>query len=131
VSRRRPILVRGTVCRGAARGKGLGFPTANIQLSQGALPAPGVYAARVELDGASYPAAATVGRSPTFEDTEAEFEVHLLDFDGDLYGRALAVTLLDRVRDQERFDSEDALRAQIARDLARIRALLDAPQGGG
>ena len=124
MSGRRPTVVRGVVCRGTARGKALGFPTANLRLSEGRLPAPGVYAARVEIDGASHPAAATVGRSPTFEDAEADFEVHVLDFDADLYGKTLAVTLLDRVRDQERFDTEDALRAQIARDLTRIRALL-------
>jgi len=118
--------IRGTVRRGASRGRSLGFPTANLDDVSGALPPEGVYAARAEVDGETYAAAATVGLPPSFDDAVARVEVHLIDYEGDLYERTLAVTFVEKVRDQARFDSMDALKRQMADDVRKIRDILGA-----
>jgi len=130
----RPHDLDGEVVRGAGRGRGLGFATANVATG-GLLPANGVYAVRATLGGGTPPAAgaalggvSNVGVKPTVEaDGRVQLEVHLLDFDGrDLYGAAIRVAFLARLREERRFPSLDALRAQIAEDAARARALLAA-----
>ncbi|MCC6174090.1 MAG: bifunctional riboflavin kinase/FAD synthetase [Chloroflexi bacterium] len=109
--------ISGTVERGQARGRLLGFPTANIHPDpRRTLPADGVYAAVVPLDGVEYRAVVNLGGRPTFLEGERLLEVHLLDVSRDLYGRTIDVDLVDRIRDVERFESVDALREQIARD---------------
>lgn len=109
--------ISGVVEAGAARGRQLGFPTANIRPDpKRALPADGVYAAVVPLDGVEHRAVANLGSRPTFKEGERLLEVHLLDTKADLYGRLLDVEFVDRLRDTMRFDSIDALREQIARD---------------
>jgi riboflavin kinase/FMN adenylyltransferase len=114
----------GTVETGAARGRQLGFPTANIRPDpQRALPADGVYAAVVPVDGVEYRAVANLGSRPTFKEGERLLEVHLLDTKQDLYGRCLDVDFVARLRDTQRFDSIDALRAQIARDADAARTV--------
>jgi riboflavin kinase/FMN adenylyltransferase len=121
----RPYRLSGPVGRGAGRGRQLGWPTANVQTDpQRTLPADGVYAARVAVDGRDWKAVANLGSRPTFEEAERLLEVHLLDFKGDLYGRELAVDFLDRVRDVRRFNSVDDLRTQIARDAESARNTL-------
>lgn len=114
--------IAGSVQHGDARGRQLGWPTANIRPDpQRTLPADGVYAAIIPLDGRDRRAVVNLGSRPTFQADERLLEAHLLDFDGDLYGAHLAVEFVDRVRDVRRFDSVDELRDQIARDAAAAR----------
>ena len=116
--------ISGTVETGAARGRQLGFPTANIRPDpKRALPADGVYAAVVPLDGVEHRAVVNLGSRPTFKEGERLLEVHLLDVVADLYGRQLDVDFVDRLRDVQRFESIDALRAQIARDADAARTV--------
>jgi riboflavin kinase/FMN adenylyltransferase len=116
--------ISGVVETGAARGRQLGFPTANIRPDpKRALPADGVYAAVVPLDGTEHRAVANLGSRPTFKEGERLLEVHLLDTKVDLYGRKMDVDFVDRLRDVQRFESIDALRAQIARDADAARTV--------
>jgi riboflavin kinase/FMN adenylyltransferase len=121
--------VAGRVVSGAKRGTTLGFPTANLVLPQGIALAHGIYAVRVVIGGERFAGAAYFGTRPTFDDGAAVLEVFLLDFHGDLYGRVIQVEFLDFVRGDRRFNTIDALRAQIASDceraLATIRAIED------
>jgi riboflavin kinase / FMN adenylyltransferase len=116
--------VSGTVTGGAKRGTGLGFPTANIALASGTALAHGIYAVRVLVDGASHPGAAYLGTRPTFDDGAPVLEVFLLDFDGDLYGRTIAVEFIAHIRDDLRFEGIEALKAQMQADCDRARTLL-------
>lgn len=120
-----PHRVTGTVIHGDARGRTIGFPTANLQAIDVVIPAPGVYAAIATVDDKRFQAAVNVGRSPTFGAGHAsQVEVHLLDFDGDLYGQALSVDFIDRVRDIAKFDSAAALANQLRQDIESTRNLL-------
>jgi riboflavin kinase/FMN adenylyltransferase len=114
--------VSGEVEAGAARGRTIGFPTANIRPDpRRALPADGVYAAVVPFDGTEHRAVVNLGSRPTFKEGERLLEVHLLDVEADLYGRPLDVDFVERLRDVRRFESIDALREQIARDADAAR----------
>lgn len=116
--------ISGVVETGAARGRQLGFPTANIRPDpKRALPADGVYAAIVPMDGIEHRAVANLGSRPTFKEGERLLEVHLLDVAADLYGQHLDVDFVDRLRDVKRFESIDALRAQIGRDADAARTV--------
>ena len=124
----RPYEVRGVVVRGDGRGRELNFPTANVTPpDRTCLPADGIYAGIfVAEDGVERIGAISLGRRPTFY-TDADhslLEVHVLDFDGDLYDQAVKVRFVERLRGEDRFDSVDALVAQIARDVDACRALL-------
>jgi len=124
----RPFAWRGTVVRGEGRGRQIGFPTANITPPSGKevvmLPADGVYAAEARIDdGPPLVAAVSVGHKPTFTGPEDRVvEVHLLDFDGDLYGRSMEVFFRRWLRDQMRFAEVDDLKRQITRDVEAIRS---------
>jgi riboflavin kinase/FMN adenylyltransferase len=121
----RPYEVEGTVVRGRDRGgRLLGFPTANIRMTDQARPKTGVYAVWAEVDGRRLPGAANLGWNPTFGDTEQSLEVHVLDFDGDLYGKPIRVLFVERLRGEKRFDGVDQLIAQIHADCARAREVL-------
>jgi riboflavin kinase/FMN adenylyltransferase len=122
----RPHLVDGIVARGDARGKQLGFPTANLQVSRRvAVPARGVYAGRFHLPDGTAPVAATnVGVNPTFGGQELRIESYLLDWDGDLYGTSVSVDFRHRLRDEEKFGDVDSLVAAMHADVERTRALL-------
>jgi riboflavin kinase/FMN adenylyltransferase len=112
----------------AGRGQKIGVPTANVAVENEILPRPGVYAARVAIDGGPFhPAAVNLGTNPTFGGTALSLEAHIFGFTGDLYGRALRVAFVAWLRAEERFDSVDALVAQIRRDLERARAALEQP----
>jgi riboflavin kinase/FMN adenylyltransferase len=126
----RPHQVRGVVERGDQRGRELGFPTANVALPDDILlPAPGIYAGWYGEDRA---AAISVGRRPMFKDGAAPvvLEAYLLDFAGDLYGQVARVSFVDRLRDEARFDSVDALIAQMGRDVEATRAALGSLRAG-
>ncbi len=117
----RPYSVEGEVVRGAGRGRTLGFPTANVKTRR-PLPLPaGVYACRAFLGADRYPAVINVGVRPTFGETELLVEAHLLDFSGDLYGRRLSLAFLRRLREERKFPDVEALRRQIALDVAAAR----------
>lgn len=113
--------VAGTVSGGAKRGHGLGFPTANIAVPEGMALKHGIYAVRVFGAGSRFDAAAYLGTRPTFDDGEAVIEVFLFDFDGDLYGREIELELIAYLRDDQRFDSADALKAQMEQDCTQAR----------
>ncbi len=117
----RPHWLRGPVVHGAQRGRTLGFPTANLQTEVELLPALGVYATRVEVEGVQHPAVTNIGLRPTFSGTNVSVESHLLDFKGDLYGKALRVDLVARIREERKFSSLDELVAQIRSDVAAAR----------
>lgn len=114
----RPFSITGTVVHGVARGRTLGFPTANLAVdAELALPPDGVYAARVCLDGKGYEAVTNIGRRPTFDNGERSVEVFLLDFHQDLYGSEVRLEFIDRLRSERRFDNAEQLKAQISRDV--------------
>ena len=120
--------IDGHVQKGEARGRELGFPTANIALGELLRPAAGVYAVRVKIEGMGgdewRPGVAYCGPRPTFDNAETLLEAHLFDFDGDLYGRNLRVALVEFVRPDVRFDDLAALVAQMDKDAAAARRLL-------
>lgn len=126
----RPYRICGRVAQGDRIGRTIGYPTANVVLGRRALALAGVYAVRVHgLNGHDGPAVArpgvaNVGVRPTVRGREPRLEVHLLNFDGNVYGRLVEVEFVERVRDERRFESLDALKAQIARDVARARVQL-------
>ena len=112
----RPYSLLGRVVRGDGRGRGIGFPTANLDVGDVLRPPRGVYAGSAEVDGVAWRAMTNVGVRPTFGGETATVETHLIGFDGDLYGRELEPTFERRLRDERRFDSVEELRAQLARD---------------
>ncbi|MBU1451004.1 MAG: bifunctional riboflavin kinase/FAD synthetase [Proteobacteria bacterium] len=119
--------VAGRVVAGHGRGgRLLGFPTANLRVSDELLPGPGVYAVMVELAGGRHlKGANNIGNNPTFDDGALSVETHLLDFDGDLYGQDIRLHFVERLRGEKRFDSAEELKAQIGRDIARAVEVLD------
>jgi riboflavin kinase/FMN adenylyltransferase len=124
----RPFVIPGKVIKGSSRGKKLGFPTANLAIwKERAYPGPGVYACLVEVEGKQWQAVTNIGVRPTFEVDEATrtIETHLLDFDGDLYSREIAISFIDRLRDERRFPNPEALLTQIERDIRRARVILN------
>lgn len=124
----RPHRLAGTVVRGDQLGRTIGFPTANLESEVELLPADGVYAVRASVDeGPWTPAVMNVGVRPTVEGTTRRLEVHVLEGGGDWYGAELRVDLVARLRGERRFPDLDALRAQIAADVAAARGLLGAP----
>ena len=124
-----PHRVVGTVGRGAGRGAGIGFPTANLDDVRQLVPGHAVYAAVAQLeDGRRLRAAVNVGPQPTFEQQAARVEAHLLDFAGDLRGRRVGLWFIARLRGQERFAGVEALVGQLRTDVARSR---EEPLAGG
>ncbi|SCL30581.1 riboflavin kinase / FMN adenylyltransferase [Micromonospora nigra] len=123
----RPHRIEGVVVRGDQRGRELGFPTANLLCHRyAAVPADGVYAARLVRRGDTEPlaAAVSVGTNPTFSGRERRVEAYALDFSGDLYGERLALDFVAHLRGQVRYDSIEPLVAQIAEDVERTRRAL-------
>jgi riboflavin kinase/FMN adenylyltransferase len=115
-----PITISGTVMANKGRGRRLGYPTANI-------PAParipeGLYAGYTHLDDKKLPSLIFIGASVTFGETDAKAEIHVLDFSDDLYGKTVSATLEEKLRDNIRFDTKDALIAQMKRDERSARA---------
>ncbi len=122
----RPWDVDGVVVHGAKRGRAIGVPTANITPEVELTIAPGIYAVTLSVDGGpAMPAVASLGTNPTFVDAgRLVLEVHILDWNGDLYDRRVRTTFVARLRDERRFESVEALVAQIQRDLSEARTLL-------
>jgi riboflavin kinase/FMN adenylyltransferase len=121
----RRYVVDGTVTPGAGRGAGLGFPTANLEVPpRMLLPAEGVYAGKAHVGDDRFVAAINVGTNPTFGGEPLHVEAFLLDFEGDLQGRPMAVEFWTRLRDEVRFGSADELARQISDDVDRTRSLV-------
>lgn len=120
----RPYGVGGRVVRGAGRGRTLGFPTANVETDRPLLIPTGVYACRARVDGGMYPTVVNIGVRPTFAEQTLAVEAHLLDFSADLYDRELRLEFIRRLRGEQKFPSPEALRKQIALDVALAREAL-------
>jgi riboflavin kinase/FMN adenylyltransferase len=125
----RPWAIRGVVAHGEARGRTIGFPTANVALGRHLEPARGVYAVTVRLaDGSTLKGVANIGRRPTVnEGPESRLEVNIFDFSGDIYGKEITVGLVSYIREERKFAGLDALKAQIAADAAEARRLFQGP----
>jgi riboflavin kinase/FMN adenylyltransferase len=121
----RPFDACGRVVSGQGRGRTIGFPTANLESETEVQPGLGVYAVRAFTELGVWGGAANLGRKPTFGDLDVTLEVHLFDFQGDLYGRRMCVQFLERLRPEQRFGGPAELKAQIARDVAHARAAVE------
>ncbi len=117
--------LHGRVSEGRKRGRTLGFPTANLDPLFTFAPGEGVYAVRVPLGERTWPGAANLGPNPTFGEHARKIEVHLIGYDGDLYGQDLAVDFLARLRDTRPFASVDELRAQLRHDIEQTRRIVE------
>ena len=121
----RPYAIEGVVERGDARGRELGYPTANVRLGDYQRPKYGIYGVTVRLDdGSEHKGVASLGIRPTFEPPVELLEAFLFDFEGDLYGRTIEVALHNYIRGEEKFDNSDALIARMREDEAEARRLL-------
>lgn len=124
----RPFRTVGTVIDGEKRGRLLGFPTANVSIDEETiLPANGVYAVMFTVDGQTFKGVCNVGVKPTFHDPDKmrpSIEVHVLDFNSDLYGKEAAVDWIARIRSEQKFNSVDELKEQISKDKETARQLL-------
>ena len=121
----RPFAVEAVVEHGDGRGRGFGFPTANVSLGPYQRPAHGIYAVRVRLDdGSEHNGVASFGVRPTFDTREEFLEAYIFDWDGDLYGRMIEIDLIAWIRAEAKFDSIDALVAEMRNDEAEARRLL-------
>lgn len=119
----RPYRLHGLVGVGQRRGQKLGFPTANLERIQVLVPGDGVYGVRVPHEGKTWPAAANVGPNPTFGENARKVEIHLIGFQGDLYGKELTVDFVERLRDTRPFTSVAELIEQLRRDIDQARRL--------
>ena len=125
----RRFVLDGTVVSGAGRGQDLGYPTANLRTwPRLLLPGQGIYAGRAVVEGRAHVAAIDVGTNPTFGSEPLHVESFLLDFDGDLAGRAMAVEFWSYLRPEQKFESAEALTEAIADDVRRTRAVVPTPE---
>ncbi|MFN4275206.1 MAG: bifunctional riboflavin kinase/FAD synthetase [Ferrovibrio sp.] len=122
----RPWEIIGTVEHGDKRGRELGYPTANVALSDFQVPKFGIYAVRCEVDGRWYDGVASLGIRPTFDQTDVKLEVYLFDFSGDLYGRSMRVEFHAFLRPELKYEGPEALKRQIALDVTEAKRALAA-----
>ena len=120
----RPYRLKGTVATGQGRGRGLGFPTANLERIETLIPGDGVYAVLVRRDGESWPGAANVGPNPTFGEQVRKVEVHMIGFEGQLVGQQLEVDFIERLRDTRAFAGVPQLVEQLHLDVERARQMV-------
>jgi riboflavin kinase / FMN adenylyltransferase len=119
-----PFILSGRVAHGKKIGRTIGFPTANIAMKRNVVPVRGVFAVRINWQGSdSYEGVANVGFRPTVQGQACQLEVHLFDFEGDLYGKHVEVELVAKIREEQPFESLDALKQQILNDANQARAL--------
>ncbi|MCQ2133115.1 MAG: bifunctional riboflavin kinase/FAD synthetase [Bacteroidaceae bacterium] len=117
--------IEGQVINGFHIGRTIGYPTANIQLPNNKLvPADGVYAVTVMLDREEYNGMLNIGHRPTFDNGQRSIEVHLLDFNRDIYSERIQLRFAERIREEKRFESIEELKAQISKDEHQIRMIL-------
>jgi riboflavin kinase/FMN adenylyltransferase len=120
----RPYAVHGRVVEGHGKGREIGFPTANLDLSSTLIPGHGVYAVQVRIGEKTYQGVSNLGVRPTFGKHQFCFEVHLLDKQMDLYDKVLEVQMIQRIRAEEKFESVAELQAQIELDITAARGIL-------
>ncbi len=118
--------IEGTVSEGEKRGRQIGFPTANLDTDWDILPKVGVYATKTHIDGEVHQSITNVGYRPTFGQNKLLIESHLFDFEQDIYKRRIRVEFVDRVRDEQRFESAEALTNQIKVDVGNVKDILSA-----
>ena len=122
----RSLSLEGQITTGVGRGTGLGFPTANFDIDpKQALPADGVYATWAYIDGKAYQSMTNIGRRPTFDDDGRTIETYILNYHGDLYDRELRIDVVERLREEKRFDNAEKLKKQISEDIKQGIAILD------
>jgi riboflavin kinase/FMN adenylyltransferase len=124
----RPFSLQGKVTIGQQRGTEMGFPTANLDVnSRHAIPSEGVYATLSHIGGKAYQSMTNIGRCPTFGDNnQRTIESYILDYNQVLYGQELKLEIIQRLRDEKRFDSVEALKKQIAEDVRQGKEVLSA-----
>lgn len=120
----RPYQIKGLVVKGRKIGRLIGFPTANLLVTNYLIPSRGVYAAYTFIDGVRFRSVVNIGPAPTFHITDKNFEVHLLDFEGDIYGKEVIVEIRERLRGIEKFKDVEELKLQIKNDIERARRIL-------
>jgi riboflavin kinase/FMN adenylyltransferase len=121
----RHFYLKGKVTTSDKRGRVLGFPTANLDLKpQQALPGNGIYVTITRVDGKRFPSATNIGIRPTFGEGERTVETHLLNYEGDLYGKEIRVEFVQKLRDEHYFPSPEELRAQIKEDIREAETVL-------
>lgn len=116
--------LHGPVVHGRERGRTIGFPTANIESETECIPPDGVYATRVILEDGAFGSITNIGMRPTFNESARSVEAHIFDFNRDIYGKRVKLELIDRIRGERKFESAEALRNQIALDLANAHEIL-------
>ena len=124
----RPFEVPGVVVKGAGRGRGLGYPTANLEIwDERAFPRSGVYACKADVDGTRWNAVTNIGVRPTFDPEELSptIETHLLGYAGDLYRKDIRLSFIARLRDERRFPTPEALMQRIEIDIQRAEEILE------
>lgn len=120
----RPFFIDGTVVQGYHRGTALGLHTANLKTDNELIPANGVYATLVELDGGTYRSATNIGYNPTFDNPERSIETHIFDFDRNIVGRQLRLIFAKKLRDEVKFATPEALVTQIKKDIENAKKVL-------
>jgi riboflavin kinase/FMN adenylyltransferase len=127
----RPFSLHGRVVTGAGRGVALDFPTANLDIvPEQALPPDGVYATWTYIDGQIYQSMTNIGRNPTFGDRKRAVEVYVVGYHGDLYGRELKIDIMERLRDEKKFNTVAELKQQMAEDVKHGEVILKSEGGG-
>jgi riboflavin kinase / FMN adenylyltransferase len=121
--------IDGQVTEGEKRGRKIGYPTANLDTDWDIIPKTGVYATRAVLDDRTFDSITNIGYRPTFGESKLLIETHLFDFNSDIYGKRLKLEFVERIRDEQRFESVDALVAQINRDVESVKKALSALSG--
>jgi len=109
------------IIKGAGRGKSIGFPTINLDFKDKTIPGEGIYAVKCIYKDKKYKGIANIGNNPTFEDKGFSIEVHLFDFNEDITDDEITVDFLDKIRDEEKFDTINSLTAQIAKDIEKAK----------
>jgi riboflavin kinase/FMN adenylyltransferase len=120
-----PYRIRGKVIAGRQRGRKLGYPTANLSFPPTLLPKQGIYAGIARVDGERFSAAINIGPNITFAEKGTKIEVHLLDFEGNIYGKSMDVDFLERLRDIVRYPSAEQLTEQMKKDILQVRRVVE------
>jgi len=121
-----PYMLTGQIAKGKGLGKQLSFPTANLQIQEHykLVPKNGVYVVQGEIEGQTVPGMMNIGYNPTVSGTEKSIEIHFFNFNGDLYGQTLQIEILERLRDEHKFDSVEALKKQLQKDKETSLSLI-------
>jgi riboflavin kinase/FMN adenylyltransferase len=116
--------IEGQVTEGEKRGRQIGYPTANLDTDWDILPKTGVYATRAHIDGSKLDSITNIGYRPTFGSSKLLIETHIFDFNSDIYGKRLRLEFIERIRDEKRFESVDALVGEIGKDVEKVKDAL-------